>query len=174
MKTALKTLLLLSLVILGACSSKYKDIEIDAQADPKVSLDGYQSYAWLASSEIVYDPESQWEPKDLDIDAEVRFVINDNLRKRDMIEVTENPDMLVVFAAGVDMMALGLKENPDTKEEMLTNVPEAGLVVGFIDPDTGFLIWRGVASAKVAADRDLQETRKRIEYSIRKMFKKIP
>lgn len=174
MKIALKTLLLLSLVILGACSSKYKDIEIDAQADPKVSFDGYQSYAWLASSEIVYDPEGQWEPEGLDIDAEVRFVINDNLRKRDMIEVTENPDMLVVFAAGVDMMALGLKEDPKTKEEMLTNVPQAGLVVGFIDADTGFVIWRGIADAKVAAERDLKDTRKRIEYAIKKMFKQIP
>ncbi len=174
MKIALKTLLLLTLVILGACSSKYKDIEVDAQADPKISFEGYQSYAWLASSEIVYDPEGQWEPKGLDIDAEVRFVINDNLRKRDMIEVTENPDMLVVFAAGVDMMALGLKENPDTKEEMLTTVPQAGLVVGFIDADTGYLIWRGVAEAEAAGDRDLKETRQRIEYSIRKMFKKIP
>ena len=174
MKIAFRTLLLVSLVVLGACSSKYKDIQIDAQADPKVSFDGYQSYAWLASSEIVYDPDGQWEPKGLDIDAEVRFVINDNLRKRDMIEVTENPDMLVVFAAGVDMMALGLKENPETKEEMLTNVPQAGLVVGFIDSDTGFLIWRGVADAKVAEDRDLKETRQRIEYAIKKMFKTIP
>lgn len=174
MKIALKTLLLFSVVILGACSSNYKDIEVDAQADPKISFDGYQSYAWLASSEIVYDPDGQWEPKGLDVDAEVRFVINENLRKRDMIEVTENPDMLVVFAAGIDMKALGLKENPDTKEEMLTNVPQAGLVVGFIDSDTGFLIWRGVADAKVAGDRDLQETRKRIEYAIKKMFKKIP
>ena len=174
MKTTLKTLLLLSLVVLGACSSMYKDIKVEAQADPKISFDGYQSYAWLASSEIVYDPDGQWEPKGLDIDAEVRFVINDNLRKRKMIEVTEDPDMLVVFAAGVDMMALGLKVNPDTKEEMLTTVPQAGLVVGFVDTDTGFLIWRGVAEADVAGDRDLEETRKRIEYAIKKMFKQIP
>jgi len=174
MKIVLKTLLVVSLLALGACSSKYKDIQIDTQADSKVSFEGFQTYAWLASSEIVYDPQGEWEPKGLDIDAEVRFVINDNLRKRDMIEVAQNPDMFVVFAAGVDMSAIGVKQNPETKEDMLTNVPQSGLVVGFIDADTGFLIWRGVAEAEVAADRDLEDTRKRIEYAIKKMFKKIP
>ncbi len=174
MKIVLKTLLLLSLVVLGACSSKYKDIEVTAQADPKISFEGYQSYAWLGSSEILYDPNGQWEPKGMDIDAEVRFVINDNLRKRDMIEVTQNPDLLVVFAAGVDMMAMGLKKNPETKEEMMTNVPQSGLVVAFIDADTGFLIWRGVAEAEVANGLELKDTRKRIEYAIKKMFKQIP
>jgi len=174
MKIVLKYIAVFSLLALGACSSVNKDIEVDVQADPKASFDGYQSYAWLASSEIVYDPAGQWEPKGLDIDSEVRFVINDNLRKRDMIEVVENPDMYVVFAAGVDMAAMGLKENPETKEQMMMNTPSSGLAVGFIDADTGYLIWRGVAEGDAVGDRDLKDTRKRIEYAIKKMFKQIP
>ena len=174
MKTVFKTFALLSLLILAACSSVTKDIQIETQSDPKVAFDGYQSYAWLESAEIVFDPNGQWEPKGLDIDSELRYIINGKLRKRDMLEVTENPDMWVVFFAGVDMAAHGLKEDPETKLEILVNMPQAGLVVGFIDADTGYLIWIGVAEGDAVGDRDLKDTRKRLEYAVNKMFKQIP
>ena len=163
-----------SVVVRSAWKSANRDIQIDKQADPKARFDGYQSYAWLASSEAVYDPDGQWEPKDLDIDSEIRFVINENLRKRGMLEVVDNPDMLIVFSTGLDMAALDVKENPDTKQEMLVNVPKAGLVIGFVDADTGFLIWRGLAVGEAEADRDIEDIRKRIEYAIKEMFKQIP
>lgn len=174
MHIAFKYIAIFSLFTLSACSSVTKDIQIETQAAPKTSFDGYQSYAWLASSEIMYDPLGQWEPRGLDIDSEVRFVINDNLRDRGLIEVVDKPDMYIVFGAGVDMTALGMKENPESKEEMLMNIPQAALVVGFIDADTGYLIWRGIAEGEAVGDRDLKDTRKRIEYAVKKMFKQIP
>ena len=147
---------------------------VETQADPKANFDGYKSFAWLGSSEIVYDPDGQWEPRDIDVDAEVRFEVNKQLRNRGMVEVTTDPDMLVVFGAGLDMAALGIRENPETKENMLVNLPQAALMVGLIDADTGFLIWRGLAEGEAAADRELEEMRKRIEYAVEKMFKQIP
>lgn len=37
--------------------------------------------------------------------------------------------LLVAFGAGVDMAALGVKVDPDTKANMLANVPQGGLVL---------------------------------------------
>ena len=66
------------------------------------------------------------------------------------------------------------KEDPDTKMQMLVDMPQAGLVIGFIDADTGYLIWVGVAEGDAVADRDLDDTRQRLEYAVKKMFKQIP
>ena len=162
------------ILFLAACSTLTQDIQVESQADPKVNFAGYSSFAWLGSSEIVYDPDGQWEPSDIDVDAEVRFEINKQLRKRGMIEVTGDPDMFVVFGAGLDMAALGVRENPDTGENMLVNLPQAALMVGLIDAETGFLVWRGLAEGEAVADRDLEDTRKRIAYAVEKMFKQIP
>jgi len=174
MKAIFKTLTLCAVLVLAACSSVNKDIQIETQADPKVSFDGYQSYAWLETAQILFDPEGQWEPRGMDVDSELRFIINDRLRKRDMIEVTQNPDMYVVFFVGVDMATHGLKEDPETRQEMLVNMPQAGLVVGFIDATTGYLMWIGVAEGDAIVDRDLKDTHKRLEYAVKKMFKQIP
>ena len=162
-------------IFLSACATTAtQDIKVEAQADPKVSFSGYKNYAWLASAEILYDPEGQWEPKNIDIDSEVRFIVNRELRKRGMVEVTSNPDMYIAFAAGVDMTTLGLKENPESKEQVLANIPKAGLVIVMADADTGFLTWIGIAEGDARAERSEEEIRTRIDYAVTQMLKRIP
>lgn len=164
----------LILFLTGCATTATQDIKVEAQADPKVSFSGYKSYAWLASAEILYDPEGQWEPKHLDIDSEVRFIVNRELRKLGMNEVTDNPDMYIAFAAGVDMTSLGLKENPESKEQVLANIPKAGLVIVMVDADTGFLSWIGIAEGEAKAERNEEEIRARIDYAVTQMFKRVP
>jgi hypothetical protein len=163
------------LIFITSCSiTPTKDIEIDATADPKVSFSGYKTYSWLAAAQIVYDPEGQWEPQNVDIDAEVQFMINNELRKRGIAETGNNPDMLVAYAAGVDMTSLDLKENPETKEKLLENIPRAALIVALIDADTGYVIWLGEAVGEVQQGADENTVRARIEYAISKMFALLP
>jgi hypothetical protein len=159
---------------LTSCATVTQDIKVEAQADPKVSFSGYKNYAWLASAEILYDPEGQWEPKDIDIDSEVRFIVNRELRKRGMTEVTSNPDMYIAFAAGIDMSSLDIKENPEAKEPVLANIPKAGLVIVMADAETGFLTWIGIAEGEAKAERSEEEIRTRIDYAVTQMFKRIP
>ena len=159
---------------LTSCATVTQDIKVEAQADPKVSFSGYKNYAWLASAEILYDPEGQWEPKDMDIDSEVRFIVNRELRKRGMTEVTSNPDMYIAFAAGIDMSSLDIKENPEAKEPVLANIPKAGLVIVMADAETGFLTWIGIAEGEAKAERSEEEIRTRIDYAVTQMFKRIP
>jgi hypothetical protein len=88
-----KLLIVLSAVFLlltGCASSVTKDIIVDTDVDPKANLKGYSSYAWLGSASIVYDPEGQWEPPQFDMDNEVKFLIDRELRAHGMTETNRS------------------------------------------------------------------------------------
>ena len=175
MKTVIQYASLACILLLAACATvPTTDITVDAEADPKANFSGYKSFAWFAAAQLLFDPEGQWEPKNVDIDAEVQLIINDELRKRGMVEVSSEPDILVAYAAGVDMTTLGLKENPETKEKLLENIPKAALVIALIDADTGYVIWLAEAVGEVQQQADEATVRARIEYAIREMFRQLP
>ena len=79
-------------LIAGCMTVPTKDIKVDAQADPKANFSGYKSYAWLGSAAIVNDAFGQWEPPNFDADAEIKYLIDRELRKRGMSEDSANPD----------------------------------------------------------------------------------
>ena len=163
------------LILLTGCATvPTKDIKIDTQVDPKADFSGYKTYVWLGAAAIVNDPYGQWEPPQFDADSEIIFLINRELRKRGMSENAMNPDLIVAFAAGIDMNALGLKTNPDTQADMLTNVPKGGLAVVLADSQTGFAVWVGTATAELSESPDTQTVKARLDYAVTQMFKKLP
>ena len=173
MKKILLSVLVLAVFITGCTSVPTGDIEITAAVDPKVNFSGYKTYAWLGSAGIVNDPDGQWEPLQFDADAEIQYLINSALRKRGMNEVSAEPDMVVAYAMGVDMAALKLKQDPESKLSTMENVPQAGLIVTLIDPETGFVAWAAVATGELknlAPDM----AKKRLEYVVNTMFKELP
>lgn len=175
MKTLVRLFTITCVLLLSACTTApLKDITVDAEADPKAQFSSYKTYAWLATAQILFDPEGQWEPKDMDIDAEVQKAINTELRMRAKVEDTANPDMLVVYAAGVDMTTLGLKENPETNQKLLENIPKAALIIALIDADTGYVVWLGEAVGEVQQQADEDTVRTRIKYVVSEMFRLLP
>lgn len=175
MRQLLRLFALAFFMLLTACSTApTRDITVDAEADPKAGISGFKTYAWLATAQIVNDPEGQWEPHNVDIDAEVQFIINSELRKRGIAEVSTNPDMLVAYAAGIDMTRLGLKVNPESQEKLIENIPGAALVVALIDADTGYVIWIAEAVGEVQQQADEATIRARIDYAIKEMFRLLP
>ena len=162
------------MLVTGCTSVATKDIEVDAAADPKVNFSGYRSYAWLGSAAIVNDAYGQWEPPAFDADAEITFLLDRELRARGMSEDSSDPDLVVAFAAGIDMDALGLKTDPETKTDMLANVPQGALIVVLVDSDTGFVVWAGVATADVQQNADANTMKARLDYAVTKMLKKLP
>lgn len=162
-------------VLTTACASTpTKDIKITAEVDPKANFSGYKSYAWLGSARIIQDEDGVWEPPKFDADAELKFLINDEMRNRGIEEVVTRPDMLVAFALGVDMDTLKLKKNPETKIKTLENVPQGALVVILVDTDTGYVIWAGEAEAEVQKDATEEVVKARLKYVVKEMFKLIP
>ena len=168
-------LFVIVVMLLSGCASvPTKDIQVDAQASPKANFSGYKTYAWLGAAAIVNDPYGQWEPLQFDADAEIMFLIDRELRKRGMSENTAGPDLVIAFAAGIDMEALGLKVDSETKMDMLENVPRGGLVVVLVDSESGFVIWVGVATAELQESPDTQTVKARLDHAVTQMFKKLP
>ena len=168
-------LTLLSVSLLAGCASvSTKDIQVEAQADPKANFSGYKTYAWLGSAAILNDAYGQWKPPTFDADTEIKYLIDRELRKRGMSENATDPDMIVAFAAGINMDALELKVNPETEMEMLANVPQGGLLLVLVDSESGFVIWVGAATADVQKRPDTETAKARLDYAVTQLFKKLP
>lgn len=163
--------ILFSAFFISSCATLTQDINVETHADPDVDFNTYKSYAWVGSAQIVFDPIGQWEQPTLDTDEEVKFNINRELRNKGLLEVQSDPDLLVAFAAGIDMTVLELKEDPESKKEVLTNVPKAALVIALIDAKTGYTVWLGFAEAEVQKQQSIENIRKRIDYAVTEIFK---
>ena len=162
------------LLVAGCASSVTKDIMIDTDIDPKANLKGYSTYTWLGSAAIVYDPEGKWEPPQFDADAEIKFLIDRELRARGMTESSANPDLIIAYAAGIDMASMEIKIDPESNLETLRDVPMGALVVALIDGKTGLAIWGGVATAEIQQNPAQDVIKKRLDYAVTSMFKQLP
>lgn len=162
-------------VALTACASALtKDIKVEAESTPTFDVSQYKTYAWLGSAQIVYDPQGQWEPPEFDADSELHWLMDRELRGRGMSEVRQNPDLVVAFAAGIDMAALELKEDPKNDIQMLQRTPKGALVVLFIDGKTGNPVWAGSAIGDVHEKISSEDVKKRLDYAVTKMFNLLP
>jgi len=163
------------LVFLSGCASTVtKDIMVETDVDPKANLSGYKSYAWLGSAAIVFDAKGQWEPPKFDADAEIKFLIDRELRAHGMSEDSVNPDLIIAYAAGIDMDSMEIKTDPEKDLEVLENVPVGALTVIMLDADTGLAIWAGVATAEIQENPTPETTKKRLDFAVSKMFSKLP
>ena len=172
MKTSLAITLILFL--LSACASSVtRDIEVEAEASPKANFSGYKTYAWLGSAAILNDPQGRWEPPEFDADAEIKFLIDRELRGRGMSETSSNPDIIVIYAAGIDMESMDLATDPATELEVLENIPRGALTVILVDGETGLAIWAGLATANIAENPSSDVQKQRLDYAVTQMFKKL-
>ena len=164
-----------SLLLLAGCATSItKDIMVETDVDPKANLSGYSSYAWLGAAAIVFDDKGQWEPPQFDADAEIKFLIDRELRDHGMTEDSVNPDLIVAYAAGIDMDSMEMKTDPETDLEVLKNVPVGALSVILIDAGTELAVWAGVATADIKEDATPETTRKRLDFAVSEMFSKLP
>ena len=163
--------LLAAAIVTTSCTTLTGDIEIETHANPEVDYNTYKTYAWAGSAQIVFDPIGQWEQPTLDMDEEVRFVINRELRARNINQVEVQPDLLVAFAAGIDTTTLELKDDPNSDQKVLTNIPKAALVIALTDARTGYTVWLGYAEADVQPQQTIENIRARIDYAVSEIFK---
>ena len=164
----------LILILAGCATSVTKDIIVGAEADPKIDYKDYSSYTWLGSASIIYDPDGKWEPPQFDADAQIKLLIDRELRARGMSEDSANPDMIVAFAAGVDMDSMGIDIPPESNLVALKGLPLATLVVILIDAKSKSAIWGGTASAEIQQNPSQETIKKRLDFAVTQMFKKLP
>lgn len=162
------------LMALVGCSTVTKDIEVSAESDPKASFAGYKTYTWLGAAAIVFDEAGRWEPPKFDADTEIKFYIDKELRTRGMSESTANPDLVVAFAAGIDMDNIEFVKNSETQLETLKNIPKGALMIILVDANSGQPLWVGAAAADLQENADIATAKVRLEYAVTEMFKKLP
>ena len=167
-------LIITGILLASGCSSvPVKDIQVEAQADPKANISGYLTYAWQANAAILNDTYGQWESPTFDAAAEIKHLINRELRARGMSENVCAPDMIVAFAAGIDMDALEFKVNPEG-DISAENVPKGGLAIFLADSQTGVLIWMGVATGNIQDSPDPKTAKARLDYAVTQILKQLP
>jgi hypothetical protein len=167
------TFALLALLVSGCGSELTKDIQVETQASPKANIGGYKTYAWLLNAAILNDSYGQWEPPAFDADAEIKYLIDRELREQGMSENSMDPDMIVAFAAGINMDALELKTDPSGDIDV-RNIPKGGLAILLLDSQTGYTIWRGVALGDIQDSLDTPAAKARLQYAVTKILKELP
>lgn len=159
------------LVMLSGCASSVtKDIQVQSDSDPKANLAGYKSYAWLGAAAILLDEKGRWEPPQFDADAEIKFLIDRELREHGLTQDSVNPDLIVAFAAGIDMDSMGIEVDPESGLEQLKNIPLGSLTVILVDAMTAKAVWIGVATADIQEDPTPETTKQRLDYAVSEMF----
>lgn len=164
----------LLVALLSGCASITNDIKADAEADPTIKFSGYKSYAWIGDVGVLHDPEGKWQPPKMNVADNIKTLVDRELQKRGYYNYAENPDLAVVFFMGVDMENMKLKSDPNTKQDILKNVPSAGLVVALVDVKTEYVVWVGKASGELQKNPSDETIRTRLDYAVTEMFKKFP
>lgn len=168
-------LLLIFAVILSGCASvPTKDIKTQAQLDPKTNFKAYKTYAWIGTAAVLNDPYGEWKTPSFDAMSEVKYQVDRQLHKRGMSESSTNPDMLVAFAAGIDMDTYKLKVDPASKINIISNVPTGGIVIVLADKATGTINYAAVATAEIKKNPDTKTAKARLDYAVNGMFKELP
>ncbi len=159
----------------SACATVTNDIHVEARTDPMISLSNYKTYAWLESAKIAYDPQGKWEPQQLDIDAQLKFLINQQLHDINLLQVKTNPDLYVTFSLGLEVENLEIKKNPDTDIDILESTPKGALYVILIDAVTSYPAWVGKALGDVKRHPpSMDEAEKRLDFAVYRMFTLYP
>ena len=171
MKSRTLILLLFVIATLSGCATLTQDIQVQTETAPGIDLAKYKTYGWLLSAEVVNDPYGNWEPPGFDADSELRFLINRELRNQGLDEVTRQPDLLVAFAAGINMEAFEIQAEPGSDIYKLTNAPKGALVVLLVDRTTKRPVWAGSAQGDVKSDRTSKEVGQRLAYAVKTMFR---
>jgi hypothetical protein len=165
-------------LMLSACATdKGAEIKVKTLVDPKSNLSGYKTYAWAEQDNAIKDPNQAWVPLNFDINQELQFLTDQELRGRGLqfAAETAEPDLYASFLVVVNMesQAEALKKRYGEAAD-LKNLHEGGLVVALIDPATERAVWAGTATAQVNPKRTDAEAKQLLTDAVHKIFETFP
>jgi hypothetical protein len=165
---------ILAFGILGCAHQATRDIQTTVKVDPKANMAGYKTYAWAGGIGALNDPDHVWTPTEFNVDAEVRFQVDKELRGKGLTVAQDQPDLNVMYLMIVDTdkQAAELRQKYGPKAD-ISGLSEAALVIGLVDTETGFVVWLGAARAPAHPFRDDETAKLRIKTAIANMFKEF-
>jgi hypothetical protein len=149
-------------------------VEVNVDFDPAIDFSEFKTIGWLAGTPA----------DDEELERKIHASIERELIPLGYREVREDPDLLIVTHASMDMLKeidvtafeywleyQGWKRPMAVAEETW----ESGmgvLVVDLLDAASKKLIWRGVATGNVA--KNPEKRGEKLDATMAKMFKKFP
>ena len=111
----------------------------------------------------------------MDVDAQLKFLINQQLRDLNLLQVKSDPDLYIIFSLGLDIENLEIKKNPDTELDILETIPKGALYVILIDAVTNYPAWVGKALGDVKRHPpSMEEAKARLDFAVYRMFTLYP
>ena len=165
-------------VSLSGCASAPRQ-QVDVQNEYISTGDGpYETFVWLAGGMIINDPEGQWEPVNIDSDAEFRAEIESRLKALGYRPLkageAENPDIGLTYFAGRKVTPISPNLNDSQYKAIQENMAKGALIFIVSDLETGQPIMVSTASASMKRNSTIEEMRERIEIVSEKLFVEFP
>jgi len=177
MKKIITALTLTLLFAINACStmssSSNSDIKFQTDIDPKANFKGYKSYMWMGSASIMNDPDNQWIAPGFDANAEIKLLIDNKLRSKGMSETSQNPDVIIGYALGINMANIEYKENPSKSFKTLEAAPKGALIILMVDAQTGVVIWASSAKGDIQGNTG-DVAKQRLAFAVKSMLGSLP
>ncbi|MCF6206916.1 MAG: DUF4136 domain-containing protein [Sulfurovum sp.] len=172
MKKWLAVLLMASAVIGMNCCVPTSDIEVESVTNEKANLNAYKTYQFLEDSGIVEDDgKGKLKESNKKVAAMIEEIINTELQKAGKKPAADNPDFFVAYVGGSNLDAVKMKLDEKGKQ-IVKKQPQAALLIMLVDADTGTILRIATADGEVKG-LPQDQTRKRIEYAVKKMLKGI-
>lgn len=166
-------LALLALAPGCASSTLYEGIQTSAVADPKTNLKAVHTYEWAIGASIMRDTTASWQAPNFDVNDELGFLIEKELRDKGLRPVNKEPDVYVAFliVANVEQAKLVRDKAGDLN---LENDSAGALVIELMDPTSLKPVWRGAVVAPVRDDISDDQRRERFAYAVHEVLAKLP
>lgn len=156
------------------CGGLTKDIEVQAVAAQNVQFSGLKSYAWMGAAGAVNDPAGLWAPKAYDVGAELKSLVDKELRGRGLVE-SPQADVLVALLVVDDVKQLEeIKLNRAKDMAEFVVVGQGAILLELMDAQTGMTIWMGAAGGETRSDYSTEQSKKRLAYAVKQVFKLLP
>ena len=164
-----------SSLLLGGCAS----IAIQADQDPAVTLDSYETYAWSPT---------QRPPGDVRVtpalNTQIRDDINRHLADKGYDRVNSEADFYVSYQVTVEgetiIQTLDYYRGSNFSENLAQpgtaprRYEEGTLIIDVLDGSSERLIWRGTATAEVRQRASPEDRRDRVAEAVRKVLERFP
>lgn len=161
--------------VTGCGSSLQVQSDYDRQAD----FSTYKTFRWIPQPQNAMDIGP--------LANDIQRAITSELLTKGLEEVATNPDLLIVYHAGVEEKVTGAHINnygygwgtwgywgagPTTSTVHYNSYEEGTLVIDMIDATENELVWRGVAQGSV--DDRVEKIRKNLPGTIAKILEAYP
>jgi hypothetical protein len=169
MSNIIKTVLMAwGLVGITGCGVSTQDIEVETVKSEKANLEAYKTYEIIKESGVDDSLKKIKSLKGVNVDADIKAMITEELAKRGKVAVKHDPDFFVAYVAGADMDAIQLKLDKKGKST-IENIPEAAMLLMLVDAETGSIIWLSTAEGEFKG-LPIEEQKERLKFAIKKML----